>query len=420
MSTETRGGAVPVRVERLSKSYQLLRDGRPYFIKGAGGHQYLPELKTAGGNSVRTWDAQNIDGLLEDAQRLGLTVTVGVWLGHERHGFKYDDEKTIGEQRARVRQAILNYKDHPAVLMWGLGNEMEGDGRNPTIWKAVNDLAVLAKELDPDHPTMTVIAGAGDGKLLEFNKYCPAVDIVGINQYGDLSGLPVVVKKQKLDRPYVLTEFGPTGWWQVEKTPWGEEIEPTSTEKGKTYLEGYRAAVDSQRASCLGSYAFIWGNKQEHTRTWFGMFLPSGEPTAAVDAMHYAWKRRWPANRCPEIYALRAEVVGRPQPASASAWHIHAPGTNLAARVEAHDPEGGTLKVVWELRSASSDKRSGGDREAEPPAHPAAIVRAEGLTANIRLPAMSGPYRLFVYVFDEKENAVTANLPILIEGRGKP
>lgn len=74
------------------------------------------------------------------------------------------------------------------------------------------------------------------------------------------------------------------------------------------------------------------------------------------------------------------------------------------------------MKVVWELRSASSDKRSGGDREAEPPAHPAAIVSAEGLTAIIRLPAMPGAYRLFVYVFDEKRNAATANLPILVKG----
>lgn len=73
------------------------------------------------------------------------------------------------------------------------------------------------------------------------------------------------------------------------------------------------------------------------------------------------------------------------------------------------------MKVEWELRSASSDKREGGDKEAEPPNHPEAVIRAEGLSATIRLPAAPGAYRLFVYVFDEKRNAATANLPILVE-----
>lgn len=419
LPTWTLAEPLPVRVERLPKGYQLLRNNRPYFVKGAGGQRYLQKLKSTGGNSLRTWDVQNIEGVLNEAQTLGLTVTVGIWLGHERHGFNYSDPTMVAEQRQRVQNAILKFKDQPAVLMWGLGNEMEGDGRNPAVWKAVNDLAVLAKALDPNHPTMTVIAGVGDDKLTQLKRYCPAIDIVGINQYGDLSSLPAAMKEQELDRPYILTEFGPTGWWQVAKTPWGEELEPTSTEKGKTYVDAYRAAVSSQQTVCLGSYAFLWGNKQEHTHTWFGMFLPSGEPTGAIDAMEYSWQGRWPANRCPEILKLSVEPGGGSRSGSIHKESVYEPATELAARVKAHDPDGGAVSVVWELRSGSSDKREGGDKEAEPPVHAGAIVRAEGLTAVIRLPATPGAYRLFVYVFDENRNAATANVPILVEGKGK-
>jgi hypothetical protein len=40
---------------------------------------------------------------------------------------------------------------------------MEGydSGDSPAIWKAVNDVAAMAKEIDPDHPTMTVTAEIG-------------------------------------------------------------------------------------------------------------------------------------------------------------------------------------------------------------------------------------------------------------------
>ncbi|HYD84629.1 MAG TPA: hypothetical protein VEA63_11265, partial [Opitutus sp.] len=81
--------AEPVKVELLEWApgrFELLRAGEPYVVRGAGGED-LKSLAAAGANSVRTWGAEGIDGLLDEAQRLGLTVTVGIWVEHERHGF---------------------------------------------------------------------------------------------------------------------------------------------------------------------------------------------------------------------------------------------------------------------------------------------------------------------------------------------
>ena len=405
--------AAQVEIKKTETGFHLLRNGEPYFIRGAGGRANLEALRAAGGNSIRTWHAADMGPTLDRAQELGLTVTVGLWLGHERHGFDYSNPEDVARDTQHAREAVLAYKDHPAVLMWGIGNEMEADGDNPLIWKTVNDIAVMIKKLDPRHPTMTVVAGTGHGKVRQLIKHCPDIDVIGINAYGDLRHIPAELKEQGLDRPYVLTEFGPFGWWQVDKTEWGAELEPTSTEKADTYMASYEATVAGQPQYCLGAYAFLWGDKQEHTRTWFGMFLPSGERTAAVDVMTREWTGDWPTNRCPrlqEITVSRADDTSTTQPAV----HIYPQGVLLSAAAKAEDPDGDQLEFRWELRSESTDRRSGGDREAAPPAHPEAIVNASDSTATLKTPETPGPYRVFVYVLDGHDNAATANIPILV------
>ena len=83
-------------------------------------------LLQCGGNSFRTWGIGPATRKeLDEAQRFGLRLTLGVWLGHKEHGFNYNDAGSVQKQKEQVRQAVLRYKDHPALLMWGLGNEME-------------------------------------------------------------------------------------------------------------------------------------------------------------------------------------------------------------------------------------------------------------------------------------------------------
>jgi hypothetical protein len=293
--------------------------------------------------------------------------------------------------------------------MWGLGNEMEGSGDNPLIWRAVNEIARVAKAEDPDHPTMTVIAEAGGRKIPQFLSLCPDVDVLGINSYGSLATLPKRLADAGLNRPYVITEFGPTGHWEIRKTAWGAPVEPTSTEKANSYLASYTGSIAAERRRCLGSYAFLWGNKQETTATWYGMFLASGERLGAVDALMFAWTDRWPANRVPELHAITTE---------AKEANL-APGATFAAKLEASDPEGDPLVVRWEVRSESTDRRQGGDAESEPAAHPECFVEAKALDATFRAPTRPGAYRVFAYVYDGKGGAACANVPFTVRSRAK-
>ena len=108
----------------------------------------------------------------------------------------------VAEQFARVRRDVLAYKDHPAVLLWAVGNEMEGDGTNPDIWKAVEEIAREIKRIDPDHPTMTVIAELGSDKVESIERFCPSIDIVGVNSYGGITTVGARYRAAGGSKPY--------------------------------------------------------------------------------------------------------------------------------------------------------------------------------------------------------------------------
>ena len=403
------GAPGTVSLVKTAAGYQLTRDGKPYFIKGAGGKDHWDALVAAGGNSVRTWGSDNLGPQLDEARKLGLTIAAGFWVGHERHGFDYNNPQAVTEQLERAKRDIRRYKDHPALLVWGIGNEMEGDGKNPAIWKAVNDIAKAAKDIDPNHPVMTVVAEVWKDKIENFNRYCPDVDILGINTYGGVQS----IRKRYVDaggtKPYIVTEYGPPGTWEVPKTPWGVANEMNSSAKGAWYLNAWHDGIESQRDLCLGAYCFIWGFKQEATATWFGMFLKDGSRLAAVEAMTQAWGGKAPANRCPVVTDIKLD---RNQGLK-SGDVVHATWT-------ASDPDHDPLRVDWILRRDSGRNDTGGDDQPDMPEFENTIVKADTQSADIRLPDGGGKYRLFAYAHDGKGNAAVANAPLQVDGTELP
>lgn len=404
--------AVPVELKQADQGWQLLREGKPFAIKGAGGDWHLADdggrkhlelLVKAGGNSIRTWGVgEETKGLLDLAHELGLTVTVGLWLGHERHGFDYNDMDQVAEQLEKVREAVLAYKDHPAVLAWGVGNEMEGyeAGDNAAIWSHVEACAAMIKRLDPNHPTMTVIAEIGGRKLESIHKLCPSIDMVGINTYAGAVSIPDRYAKSDITKPYVVTEFGPAGTWEVGANAFGAPVEQTSTDKAPVYAKVYNA-LKADKHNCMGSYAFLWGSKVEATTTWFGMFLPDGSKLAAVDAMTQAWSGKLPGDLCPKInsLAVKGEYEAKP-------------GAEVTIALDAVDPEGKALEVQWLLYAESSEYFTGGDKMETPPSFPDLITSSSKTQCTVTLPDKKGIYRVYAVVKDSAGHAAVANVPL--------
>ncbi len=407
---ETAGDSpVKVRIVRDGAGFHLLRGGKPYFIKGAGGDASKPLLQGIGGNSFRTWGADDLDAQLAEAQKLGLSVTAGIWLGHKEHGFSYHDPAAVQAQLETARKVVLRHRNSPALLVWALGNEMEsGQEDDPAVWKAVEDIAAMTHKLDPNHPTMTVVAEIGGDKVKRINEYCPDIDIVGINSYAGAATIPKRYADAGGVKPYIITEYGPPGTWEWRKTAWGAAPEPTSTEKVTWYRNAYEKAIANQPL-CLGSYAFTWGNKQEATATWYGLFLSDGSRLGAVDAMERLWSGKNPVHPCPEIKSLA--VAGNDQVD---------PGTTVHAALDVKEPDGSPVTVKWLLQYDPASYHTGGDAEMVPPSFPDAAANASPSGVDVTLPKYGGGYRLFAFIHDSYGGAAVANVPLFVKGDATP
>ena len=134
--------AATVRIEGTNGVWRLTRNGQPYFIQGGGGGGSMALLKAIGGNSNRTWGSDKAKEQLDEAHRLGMTLTVGHWFSHEQHGFDYTDAQALARQKEDLRRVVLAHRDHPALLMWALGNEMEnGCSHSRELWNHIADFA---------------------------------------------------------------------------------------------------------------------------------------------------------------------------------------------------------------------------------------------------------------------------------------
>ena len=396
---------VTVELRESEEGWQLYRHGEPYFIRGAGGGASLQRLADAGANSIRMWNVNGAKKVLDEAHELGMTVTLGIWLEHERHGFDYEDLEQVAEQFEMAREAVLKFRDHPALLIWGVGNEVEGfgSGDDPAVWKALNDIAVMIKELDPHHPTMTVTAELGGGRIPSLHHHSPAIDIHGVNAYAGAGSVAERLREGGATKPFIITEFGPVGPWESDETAWGAPIEQTSTEKAQYYSDSYTKSILEAEGQALGAYAFLWGHKMEGTATWFGMLLDDGSKLAQVDVMSEFWSGNPPSDRAPAI-----------EPVVVDGETTVEPGSTIDASVQVTDPEGGEITLRWALRAESGDYNTGGDPREPIADIEGAIIDSVGASVSVRMPDAPGPYRLFAYAFDASGNAATANVPLLV------
>ena len=133
--------AIPSRVEIVQSDggFVYLVNGTPQVIKGMGiNTQYhselspsdrrarldadLTEMHEMGVNTLVGWDPAEFDSILLDAaQGLGIGVVLPFELSPDTD---YTDPSIRADLTTRVLAWVNQYRDYPALRMWGLGNEI--------------------------------------------------------------------------------------------------------------------------------------------------------------------------------------------------------------------------------------------------------------------------------------------------------
>lgn len=399
-----------VEVKYQNGNARLYRNGRPYQIRGAAGTEHLEKVSLYGGNSIRTWSLHNAKELLDDAQKYGLTVTLGLEIGRPYWGedFNYWNIIEVDKKIDELRPFIEEYKDHPALLMWGVGNEVNlKGGPRYLVYYIINRVAKMVKEVDPNHPVMTAINIQIVGRIKYFMTH---IDILGYNGF---SGIEDFYQNNKnyvdkgWGKAYILSEWGPPGHWEVPDTEWGAPQE-MSTEEKLYYMERYWNLMNQDSLAFLGSYAFYWGNKYEITSTWFSHFSEQGLEGESVDFLKSAWLGEAFENSAPNI----SEIL----------INNKAPGINLylkadslySAKTFVEYREKDFLKYKWEIRPEESKFY-----EVDQYHHNMKylMVTDDAGQIEFQAPKNEGPYRLFVFISDDKGKFTSKSIAFYVVNR---
>jgi beta-glucuronidase len=154
-------------------------------------------------------------------QRYGIMTMVGHFFGEWTigSGAKWEQGTDFTDPGQRenlltgIRVMVEEHKDEPYTLMWVIGNEnfnpWDQDNAEKQVeayLSLVNEAAKLIHKLDPHHPV--ALCNWVDRNIEQMLKYCPAVDIFGLNSYSRRFD-PVWQKARRdFDRPVLLTEYG--------------------------------------------------------------------------------------------------------------------------------------------------------------------------------------------------------------------
>ena len=364
-------------------------------------------IKKMGANTIRRYSTNIYDeNVLNIADEQKLKVLFGFWFDNDKNYLT--DSKKLKSYEDEVLTAVKKYKDYPAVLAWVLGNETWGLLKHHygqpylTLLRKeyalfIEQLAQKIHKLDPKHPVFTV---AENSKHLpaEINAYfhlAPSIDVVGVNSYYEeqISILPNIQYMFDTTRPYLISEYGPHGYWDGFFSKYNDDgriIENSGTEKAALYSRRWDEYIKGKQGMNIGGIAYTWQDRREGTDTWFGLTDNKGRLKPA----YFALKEKWTGQA--ESFPIKDIYIYSP-PSKIK------PGQEATFYAVSENLNSNELEYEWALSKDDIMEYKTTMRKEE-----------GGKRMTFTIPSNITGLRLYLYVTDKDGKIVnTASLPIL-------
>ena len=411
---EKKPGTKKVEIKKENGVYRIYKNGSPILIKGAVGHTNLAELVACGGNTISTWDTTMVETILNEAQKYNISVVVGLDIPSGDVLQFYNDEKKVAELFKAHQASVRRFKNHPALLYWGLGNEliMPFSSNSGKFYKTYNRLLKMIHTEDPDHPVTTTLINLQKGSILNINWKIRELDFISINTYNKLKNIKQELKKLSLlwNGPYMISEWSPNGGWESENTVWQSPIENTSTKKAEEYSRFYKDFMPKSDPRFLGSLAFYWGSRQEYTHSWYSVFNEDGSATEIMEALNDSWKDTVTSHSSVKVKYMLIDNHGARDNILLSPGSKHEVSLLLD---EKQSPD--SLRYSWEI--LKEDWLYWGrtwNNFKKPVVLQGLISDSAAQKTSFICPSKEGAYRIFITVYNSKGFCATANTPFYV------
>jgi beta-galactosidase len=283
-----------IRQVRFDPDNGLLLNGKHVAVHGVGYHQ---------DREGKGWASEPEDVAADEAMMREMGVT-GIRLTHYQHGQPIHDladrdglvlwdeiplvsQWTLGESleptaalrenaRQQLRELIAQDFNHPSVITWSIGNEIDfgnsmpafvgnKSGAVPDPLPLLKELNQLAHELDPGRPT--TLATCCEGIRYAPDTVVPitasVTDLSGANRYfgwyyGKPSGLGAhldALHHTRPAQPLAVTEYGAGGAVSLHS----DNALGGPESRNRPQAEEYESYIHEQNWSTMRNKPYLWG-----------------------------------------------------------------------------------------------------------------------------------------------------------------
>ncbi len=387
-----------VHVTGSQGNWQLTVDGKPWQVKGmtwgpanTTADSHMRDLKSMGINTLRTWGTDaGSKPLLDAAAAYGLKVVNGFWLNQ---GADYVNDTAYKTNTLNdIKNWVTTYKNHPGVLMWDVGNEVILTTQDHYSGAAIEQQRIAYAQyveqvvqaihaIDPNHPVTSTDAWTGAWPY--YKQYTPSLDLYAVNSYGAACNVKQDWINGGYSKPYIVTESGEAGEWEVPNDANGVPTEPTDVQKRDAYVSAWNCIVGHTGVG-LGATMFHYGDENDFGGVWFNV-RPSG------------WKRL-------TYYSVAKDYGGTPQantPPVISSMTVANSGAvpaggQFTVSATATDPNGDPLRYQLMYTSKYVDNGTG--------LHQVDFTQTGNGQFTATAPKTLGVWKVYVYAYDGHGN----------------